>query len=217
MGNGSIASCPYCGSTSLSASKRGYKLGRGLFWALALGFLNFWLFAVPGFLIGAVAGLAIGNIGSNKTQIVCLNCGRRFAPSRRNAAAASAAPKVAQESHDYWEQSTPVPPEFREYMDELGLDEPDIPGRKYALACVLANMHDDKERAILWAYAVDCARQHRTMGNLLRSPEYHKYRAFGEYASRHGDVLRSIADRRAEEYWTPTTTTKAYRAAVEFF
>lgn len=213
MGNGAIASCPHCGSTSLSASRRGYRLGRGLFWALALGFFNFWLFAVPGFLVGVAVGLVIGNIGSNKTQVVCLNCGKRFAPSHRKTKAGADAGQVP---HDYPEQDTPVPPGFQEYMDELGLDEPGTPGRKYAMACVLANMPDDKERAILWAYAVDCTRQRRTMGNLLRSPDYHKYRAFGEYASRHGDVLRSIADRRAEEYWSPATTTKAYKAAAEF-
>lgn len=76
--------CPYCGSSSIMASKRGYKLWRGLFWALVLGFFNFWLGAIPGALIGMAIGLAIGNIGSHKVQITCLNCGKRFKPGKSN-------------------------------------------------------------------------------------------------------------------------------------
>ena len=77
-------------------------------------------------------------------------------------------------------------------------------------------MHDDKERAVMWAYAVDCVLNNCTMGNILHAPGYDRYRAFSEYASRHGDVLQSISDRRAYEYWNPTKTTKAYRAAADF-
>ena len=214
MDNNAAACCPYCGSTSLSVSRRGYRLGRGLFWALVLGFFNFWLFAVPGFLVGVAIGLVIGNVGSKKIKVVCLNCGREHKPARRQTANRPAA-DTQEPPRSGWDEP-PIPSGFAEYLRETGQDDPRYSGRNNALECVLIDMADDKERAVMWAYAVDCARHSRTMGNILHAPDYFKYRAFGEYASRHGDVLRSIADRRAYEYWSPTTTTKAYRAAREF-
>ena len=57
-----IASCPRCGSTSIQYIKQGFKLGRGLVGAVALG---------P---IGAAAGL----IGSNKGSLICLKCKTKF-------------------------------------------------------------------------------------------------------------------------------------------
>lgn len=58
-----VAKCPWCGSTSIQAVKKGFGLGRA-----ALGTL------VVGPLVGVAAGLA----GSNKIQRVCLNCGKKW-------------------------------------------------------------------------------------------------------------------------------------------
>lgn len=174
--------------------------------------------------LGVLTGLRIGSAGSKRVKVTCLNCGCRYDPAVRHLydeirmgstkAQAAPGPKAAQ-PRSGWDDP-PIPPGFAEYLRETGQDDPRYSGRNNALECVLIDMADDKERAVMWAYAVDCARHDRTMGNILHAPDYFKYRAFGEYASRHGDVLASVADRRAYEYWSPTTTTKAYRAAREF-
>lgn len=54
--------CPYCGSHSIQAVKKGFGLGKA---------------AAGGLLLGPV-GLFGGVIGSNKIQRVCLNCGKKF-------------------------------------------------------------------------------------------------------------------------------------------
>ena len=59
--------CPECGSTSLSANKKGFGLGKA---------------AVGGILTGGV-GLLAGFIGSRKVEITCLNCGHRFAAGKK--------------------------------------------------------------------------------------------------------------------------------------
>jgi len=61
-----VACCPYCGSTSLAANKKGYGMGKG-----ALGFS----------VIGPL-GLAAGSIGRQKVLVTCLNCGKRFKPGK---------------------------------------------------------------------------------------------------------------------------------------
>lgn len=58
-----IACCPKCGSTSLSANKKGFGAGKAL-----VGM------AVTGGLLGAVAG----NIGAKKTVVTCLSCGHKW-------------------------------------------------------------------------------------------------------------------------------------------
>ena len=56
--------CPICGSTQLSATKRGYSGCGGI-----LGFLLFgWI------------GLLLGLPGYSDPRIVCLQCGHEFAP-----------------------------------------------------------------------------------------------------------------------------------------
>ena len=67
---GSIAKCPRCGSTSLSGQKKGYGVVKGALGSAALG-------AMTGG-IGAIVGLGAGNIGRNKVNVTCLNCGRKF-------------------------------------------------------------------------------------------------------------------------------------------
>ncbi len=57
-----IACCPKCGSTSLSANKKGFGIGK----------------AVVGAALTGGIGLVAGNIGAKKVRITCLNCGHQF-------------------------------------------------------------------------------------------------------------------------------------------
>lgn len=66
-----IACCPKCGSTSLSANKKGYSFVKG---AIGGGIGS----QILG--VGAVMGLGAGNIGSKKVIVTCLNCGHQWKP-----------------------------------------------------------------------------------------------------------------------------------------
>lgn len=57
-----VPACPICGSTSISASKKGFGVGK----------------AVVGAAIAGPIGLAAGNIGASKVRITCLNCGHTW-------------------------------------------------------------------------------------------------------------------------------------------
>lgn len=57
-----VACCPKCGSTSLSANKKGFGVGKA---------------AVGVFTVG-ILGAAAGGIGSGKVVVTCLNCGHRW-------------------------------------------------------------------------------------------------------------------------------------------
>ena len=61
-----IVCCPKCGSTSLSAQKKGFGIGKAVVGAAAIGAL----------------GLTAGNINSSKIKITCLNCGYKFKPGQ---------------------------------------------------------------------------------------------------------------------------------------
>ena len=56
--------CPKCGSSQLSANKKGFSGGK----------------AVGGALIAGPLGIAAGTLGSNKVKITCLKCGHVFKP-----------------------------------------------------------------------------------------------------------------------------------------
>lgn len=56
-----VACCPRCGSTSLSANKKGYSFAKAV-------------------LISPLGG----TIGMNKIKVTCLNCGKTFRPGRRS-------------------------------------------------------------------------------------------------------------------------------------
>lgn len=60
-----LACCPKCGSTSLSANKKGFSAGKA---------------AAGIFLTGGLAGAVAGGIGANKVEVTCLNCGHKFRP-----------------------------------------------------------------------------------------------------------------------------------------
>lgn len=57
-----VACCPRCGSTSLSADKKGFGIGKAVIGAA---------------LVGPI-GLVAGNIGARKVWVTCLNCGHRW-------------------------------------------------------------------------------------------------------------------------------------------
>ncbi|WP_235847415.1 hypothetical protein [Intestinibacillus massiliensis] len=57
-----IACCPKCGSTSLTANKKGFGIGKAVVGAAAAGPL----------------GLVAGNLGAKKVWVTCLNCGHRW-------------------------------------------------------------------------------------------------------------------------------------------
>lgn len=61
-----VACCPKCGSTSLTANKKGYGLGK----------------AAVGAVIAGPVGLVGGAVGANKIRVTCLNCGHRFKPGK---------------------------------------------------------------------------------------------------------------------------------------
>lgn len=64
MNDQGIPYCPKCLSTSLSANKKGFGLGKA---------------AVGGALLGPV-GLLGGAIGKNKMELYCMKCGHKFRP-----------------------------------------------------------------------------------------------------------------------------------------
>ncbi|MDN9164620.1 zinc ribbon domain-containing protein [Clostridioides difficile] len=57
-----IACCPACGSTSLTAHKKGFGIGK----------------AVIGATVFMPLGLVAGNIGAKKVRVTCLSCGKQF-------------------------------------------------------------------------------------------------------------------------------------------
>ncbi|PBH34836.1 hypothetical protein BGV23_12110 [Clostridioides difficile] len=57
-----IACCPACGSTSLTAHKKGFGIGK----------------AITGATIAGGIGLVAGNIGAKKGRVTCLSCGKQF-------------------------------------------------------------------------------------------------------------------------------------------
>lgn len=56
--------CPKCGSTQITADKKGFSGKK----------------AVAGALLTGGVGILAGTLGSNKVKITCLNCGKVFAP-----------------------------------------------------------------------------------------------------------------------------------------
>ncbi len=59
--------CPKCQSTQITPKKKGFSLGKA---------------AAGGVLLGPV-GLLGGVFGSNKIDIVCMNCGHSWSPTAK--------------------------------------------------------------------------------------------------------------------------------------
>lgn len=57
-----VPKCPKCGSTSISADKKGFGIGK----------------AVVGAAVAGPVGLVAGNINAKKVRITCLNCGHQW-------------------------------------------------------------------------------------------------------------------------------------------
>jgi hypothetical protein len=62
-----IPYCPKCYSTSLTANKKGFGVGK----------------AVIGAFVAGPIGLVAGNIGSQKVKVTCLNCGHQFMAGKK--------------------------------------------------------------------------------------------------------------------------------------
>ncbi len=62
-----IAYCPRCKSTSLSADKKGFGIGKAVVGAGLIGGL----------------GLTAGNIGAKKVRVTCLKCGYQFRAGKK--------------------------------------------------------------------------------------------------------------------------------------
>lgn len=58
-----VACCPKCGSTSLSANKKGFGIGKAV---------------IGAGLTSSPLGLIAGNINARKVWVTCLNCGKRW-------------------------------------------------------------------------------------------------------------------------------------------
>lgn len=58
-----VACCPKCGSTSLSANKKGFGIGKAVIGAAV---------------VSNPIGLVAGNINAKKVRVTCLNCGHDF-------------------------------------------------------------------------------------------------------------------------------------------
>jgi RNase P subunit RPR2 len=67
MDNEGIVYCPKCYSTSLSADKKGFGIGK----------------AVVGAAVAGPIGLIAGNINAKKVRVTCLKCGHQFWPSKK--------------------------------------------------------------------------------------------------------------------------------------
>lgn len=61
--NDNQARCPSCGSTSLSANKKGFGMGKAVVGTLAFG---------------VIGGALAGSIGAKKIEVTCLKCGKVF-------------------------------------------------------------------------------------------------------------------------------------------
>lgn len=67
MDSDGTAYCPKCHSTSLSANKKGFGIGKAV---------------IGGFLAGPI-GLVAGNAGAKKVRVTCLKCGHQFMVGHR--------------------------------------------------------------------------------------------------------------------------------------
>ncbi len=70
--------CPKCGSTQITANKKGFS-GRK---------------AVAGAVLTGGIGILAGTIGSKKIIITCLNCGKQFKPGEGASTAKTLKPKI---------------------------------------------------------------------------------------------------------------------------
>lgn len=58
-----IIRCPHCGSQQLSVGEKGFSTGKAIVGTL---------------LTNMVGGVLLGLLGSGKTKVTCLNCGKKM-------------------------------------------------------------------------------------------------------------------------------------------
>lgn len=58
-----IIRCPHCGSQQLSVGEKGFSMGKAVVGTL---------------LTNMVGGVLFGLLGSGKTEVICLSCGRKM-------------------------------------------------------------------------------------------------------------------------------------------
>lgn len=127
-----------------------------------------------------------------------------------------------QSSRQYVNRDLPIPSEFRtyfeDYLRENGRleDLPKFYGRNDALGYILAG-EDCRTRARFFAYAVDCERHGKTMGDIRKAKNMEKYEQFVDFVDEHEELHRSIYGRPADDYWNPSHNTKIYKAASVWF
>lgn len=109
-----------------------------------------------------------------------------------------------------------IPRGFVEYLQETGQYDPRFLGRDDAMGYVLAGT-DDRTCAMFYAYAVDCARHGRVMGNINRERNLSRYEAFADAAVQIPEFLRSLHRMGAWSYWEPSPSTNAYKMAAKWF
>ncbi|MDU1412744.1 MAG: hypothetical protein E6929_08010, partial [Clostridium sp.] len=62
-----VARCPKCGSTSLTANKKGFSATKG----------------VIGLAVSPLAGAVVGSTGKNKVIVTCLKCGHQWKAGKK--------------------------------------------------------------------------------------------------------------------------------------
>ena len=78
--------CPKCGSTQLTANKKGFSGTK----------------AVGGAILTGGVGLLAGTIGSNKVKITCLSCGKEFTPGEDMESVKRKKQQEAEEDYEFY-------------------------------------------------------------------------------------------------------------------
>ena len=128
-------------------------------------------------------------------------------------------PETPQRGNDpAYSYDSPIPAGFEEYLRQSGSAEKlgEYEGRVDALIDVLFDK-GERERAMFYAYGVDCERHGRIMGNIRKEANYPRYAQFADYVLSKDDLKRSLHERSTKEFWGPGHNTKIYRAAKEWF
>lgn len=112
--------------------------------------------------------------------------------------------------------TTHIPPEFMEYAVNMGVGLSWLHGRNAAARYVFERI-DDREKAMLYGYAVHCEMRGITPGNIDKSVDLPLYTKFADEACRDAKVWSSISKRPGDDIWSPSKSTNAYKYACSFF
>lgn len=73
-----------------------------------------------------------------------------------------------------------------------------------------------KDRAALYAYAVQQSLADRPFGNMLADPDRDRFYAFADIVTADASLIKSLDGRRATDFLKPQRSTKIYKAAAAF-